>query len=426
MFRILKKIVVAILFVEARITLWAHRPHIVGITGSVGKTSTKDAIASVAQKLGSVRKSAKSYNSELGLPLTILGLTTAWKSVCGWFANIARGLYVSLFSFSYPEWLVLELGVDRPGDMDVSVSLVPLDVAVIMHVGENPVHVEFFNSPQELLAEKVKIIHGLSSNGVLILSNDDEQIRALKSRVKQKTITFGISEGSDVCGDYYAIIYGEDGRPVGMTFKVLYDGNVVPLSLYGIVGRQSMYAFLAAVAFGISHGLNLVEISEALVSREMAPGRMRLLDGILGSTIIDDTYNSSPMALANALSTLEEISGEKKIAILGDMAELGPFSEKSHQLAMGKCAGVDVLVTVGAKMREASEYAKKAGIKQIESFENSRDAGLFVKSIIKKGDVVLCKGSQSMRIERAVAELLAHPQEVQKLLVRQDREWDKR
>lgn len=421
-----KKIVINILFTQARIALWAHRPRIVGITGSVGKTSTKDAIACVARLLGSVRESAKSYNSEIGLPLTILGLATAWKSTWGWLANIFRGMYVALFSFSYPEWLVLELGVDRPGDMDISVSLVSLDAAVMTHIGEKPVHVEFFNSPQDVLREKAKIIRGLSPDGVLILSYDDERISALKSGVKQTTITFGIGKGADVRGDYYALTYGTDGRPTGMTFKVLYDGNVVPLSLHGIAGRQSMQAFLAAVAFGVSHGLNLVEIGEALASRVPAPGRMRLIPGISGSTIIDDTYNSSPVALTEALATLSEISGKRKIAVLGDMAELGVLSESAHQHAGEQCAGVDVLVTVGTKMRDAREHAKKAGVGRIESFENARDAGLFVKSIVREGDVVLCKGSQSMRVERAVAELLAHPQEAHELLVRQGREWDRR
>ncbi|GMU74127.1 MAG: hypothetical protein AMXMBFR44_3260 [Candidatus Campbellbacteria bacterium] len=422
-----KKIIVALLFFEAKVALWMHRPRIVGVTGSVGKTSTKDAIASVARQLGSTRASAKSYNSELGLPLTILGLETAWGSVFGWARNLIRGLFSAIFSFSYPKLLVLELGVDHPGDMDRAIRLLSLDTAVITHIGEVPVHVEFFESARGVLQEKAKIIRGLSEDSVLILTYDDERVRELKNECKCRVITFGRQEGADVHGDYYNVMYDEAGRPTGVTFKVLHGGNVVPIVLSGVLGKQTMYPSLAAAAFGITHDLNLVEVGDALSQRVFPPGRMRVLEGLHGTTIIDDTYNASPIAVREALTTLKDLSVKgKKIAVLGDMAELGELSEQAHEDVGSQCAGLDVLVTVGNRMRGARDAAKRTGVGRIESFENARDAGLFVKSILKEGDIVLFKGSQSMRVERAVGEILAHPEKKHELLVRQGGEWGRR
>ncbi len=422
-----KKTIVALLTLEARIALWVHGPRAVGITGSVGKTSTKEAVVAVARRLGTARASQKSYNSEFGLPLTILGLDTAWNSASGWLLNVLRGAWRAVFGGDYPAWLVLELGVDHPGDMGNAVSLVHLDTAIITHIGTAPVHVEFFPSPADVLAEKARIIEALSDDGVLILAHDDAAVRALKDSTRARTYTFGVTEGADVHGEYYAVTYDDAGKPTGVIFKVLHEGNVVPIVLSGVVGRQTMYPTLAAVAFGLAHGLNLVEIGDALSSREVPPGRMRLLEGVQDTTIIDDTYNASPIAVREALVALKDIKTKgRRIAVLGDMAELGALSDSEHEAVGAQCKGVDVLVTVGNRMRRARDGAKTAGVKRTESFENSGDAGLFVKGILKKGDVVLCKGSQSMRMERAVREVLAHPEQSHTLLVRQGREWERR
>lgn len=423
---ILKKIVTSLLTFEARVALWMHRPHIVGITGSVGKTSTKEAIACVARRLGTTRASARSYNSELGLPLSVLNLETAWNSVRGWLGNIIRGFFAAVFSFSYPEWLVLELGVDHPRDMDKAMSLVSLDTAVITHVGDAPVHVEFFGSAQDVLDEKAKIIRGLSKDGALILAHDDPKVRTLKDESICRTLTFGIQEGADVLGEYYTVTYDKNQKPTGVTFKITHGGNIVPMTLSGVLGRQTMYPSLAATAFGIMHGVNLVEIGDALAERVFPLGRMRILDGLRGATLIDDTYNSSPVALREALATLKDVSGGRKIAVLGDMAELGELSESAHMEAGVQCAGLDIVVTVGNRMRKARDAARDAGVERVESFENARDAGLFVKSILKEGDIILFKGSQSMRLERAVSEVLLHPEKKHELLVRQGKEWNKR
>lgn len=422
----LKKIVVGILTLEARCVLAKYAPRIVGITGSVGKTSTKDAVARVASLLGSVRASEKSYNSELGIPLTVLGCESAWGSVSGWLKIFFHGLGLICFTHTYPKWLVLEMGVDHPGDMARSVSWLHLDCIIMTRIGSTPVHVEFFTSPEEVFQEKKKIIDGLSSTGTLILSYDDERVRSLKDGSKFKTLTYGLDENAGVRGDSYTVLYDSAGTPTGCTFQILHAGNIVPLNVRGIVGEHLMYPCLAACAFGLSNGLNLVHVTDALRDVVLPPGRMRLLEGLHGTMLIDDTYNASPIAVESALQTLQEIQGKRKIAVLGDMMELGAFSEKAHADVGAQCAGIDVLVTIGSRMRGAVNRAREVGVVRIESFESSRDAGLFVKSILKEGDVVLLKGSQSVRVERVTKELLAHPDQADSLLVRQGKEWERR
>jgi UDP-N-acetylmuramyl pentapeptide synthase len=421
-----KKIVVTILTFEARLVLAKYAPYIVGITGSVGKTSTKDAVARVASLLGSVRASEKSYNSELGIPLTVLGCESAWGSAVGWLKIFFHGLGLICFTHTYPKWLVLEMGVDHPGDMVRSVSWVRLDCAIMTRIGSTPVHVEFFASPEDVFEEKKKIIGGLSLKGNLILSYDDECVRSLKDGSKFKTLTYGRDESADVRGDSYTLLYNDTGVPTGCTFQILHAGNIVPLTVQSIVGEHLMYPCLAACAFGLSNGLNLVHITDALRDVVLPPGRMRLLEGLHNTTLIDDTYNASPIAVESALQTLREIKGKRKIAVLGDMMELGVFSENAHRDVGAQCTGVDVLVTIGSRMRGAVERARKVGVVRIESFDSARDAGLFVKSILKEGDVILLKGSQSVRVERVTKELLAHPNQADMLLVRQGKEWERR
>ncbi len=421
-----KKIVVTLLTFEARLVLAKYKPDVVGVTGSVGKTSTKDALANVAAVFGSVRASEKSYNSELGIPLTVLGCESAWGSVAGWLRIFVHGLRLIVLPSAYPKWLVLELGVDHPGDMERSMSWLRLRSAVMTHIGETPVHVEFFPSPKDLFEEKKKILRGLSPNGTLILSHDDEMVRNLKNDSVCKTFTYGKHDEADIRGDFYSVIYDAGGAPAGCTFKILHGGNIVPLEVQGTVGEHLMYPYLAACAFGVAHNLNLVEVTDALRTIQLPLGRMRILEGLHGTTLIDDTYNASPVALRSALGTLKDIRSGRKIAVLGDMMELGKYSEDAHKEAGRLCAGIDVLVTVGSRMRAAAREAKDAGVLRVESFDTSQEAALFVKSILKKGDVVLLKGSQSMRVERVTKEILAHPEQAETLLVRQGSEWNKR
>ena len=429
--KILRIILSSILIWEARLILKKYQPRIIGITGNVGKTGTKDAIYSVLQSHYRVRKSEKSYNSEIGLSLTIMGCHNAWYNPIAWIKNIAEGLSLILFRSEYPEWLVLEIGADRPGDIARVAKWLKLDVAVITRVPAVPVHVEFFPSAKALVAEKLILIKALKKDGVAILNYDDEQIMSVTENLKSRLLTYGLQEGALVRGSNSHLYYQDRANkwhwPEGITFKVDYEGNNVPLHLLGVLGVHQIYSVLGALAVGLSQKINLVDLAESLKNLELPPGRMRLLLGIKETLIIDDSYNSSPAALEAALETLGEITTTgRRIAVLGDMMELGVHTIDAH-----KEAGIQVaqhaheLVTIGLRSKFIADEAakKKMGKKKLHHFDDAREAGVFLQNYIASGDVILVKGSQSMRMERVVEEIMAYPDDKANLLVRQDEQW---
>jgi len=214
---------------------------------------------------------------------------------------------------------------------------------------------------------------------------------------------------------------------MGLTFKLEYEGASVPARLLGVVGRHQLYPALAAAAVGLKFGVNLVQVSEALSQVVFPPGRLRLLLGVKGSLILDDTYNSSPAALAAALQTLNEIDTPgRKIAVIGDMLELGNKTIEAHKDAGRLAAGiVDLLVIVGVRVKFVAEGAKekKFSARQIKHFNTAKAAGEYLDRLLKEGDVVLLKGSQLMRLERAVEMIMAEPDKKELLLCRQEPEW---
>jgi len=427
---ILKKIIVSILTLEARAVLFKYKPKIIVITGSVGKTGTKDAIFDVVNTTFFTRKSQKSYNSELGVPLTILGLSTGWESPLAWIKNIFEGLALIFLKNHYPKWLVLEVGTDRPGDIKSLTKWLRPDIVVVTRIGEVPVHVEFFDSPAEVLKEKAYLVKALKEDGFLVLNSDDEKVRALDRKTRAEVTTYGLSREAKLRGTHTQVIYDENSAPTGVTFKVEFGQNVIPVVLNGTVGVHHTYNALAALAVGAHLGINMISMTEALEHYESPKGRMRIIEGLRGSTIIDDSYNSSPVAAEAALKTIADISTTgKHIAVLGDMLELGKYATQEHR-RIGKIAGetCDMLIAVGPRAQYFAEGALLGGLseKMIIQFDDSRDAGKYLESIISKGDVILIKGSQSMRMERAVQEIMAHPERRKELLVRQEGAWESR
>lgn len=436
---IFKKIIVAIITFEAKLVLKKYKPKIIAITGTVGKTSAKEAIAAVLDGSFYVRKNIESYNSEIGTPLTILGLKNAWFSLFGWLKNILAGAFLILKNKNYPRILILELGVDKPGDIEKFIKWIKPDAGVVTALGDVPVHVEFFASPEALRTEKAKILRPLKIKDKAILNYDDETVLELKDKTRAETLTFGVAKGANVLGSNYKIMFRKEGDgeiPEGITFKVDYKGSSVPFRIYNTFGKQQMYACLAAAACGIAFGINLVKISEFLTRYQSPPGRLKLLKGIKNTLILDDTYNSSPMATHAALDTLKEFSvhpahiknggAKRKIAVFGDMLELGKFTINSHreigQLAAKIC---DLIFTVGPRAKFIAEEAREIGFpkENIFEFSDSLESGIALQKQIKEGDLILIKGSQAMRMERAVEEIMANPEEKDKLLVRQDAFW---
>lgn len=445
-----KTIVVSILTLESRLILAKYKPFIVAITGSVGKTSTKDAIYGVLKDQSHyVRKSEKSMNSDIGLPLTVIGVPNAWHSMSGWLQNIAHGARLIFRKNEYPDCLVLEFGADHPRDIKKVAKWLHPDISVITQVSTTPVHVEFFKSPDEVFEEKASLATAVKKGGTLILFTDNEKVMSLADRVKDKNvkvISFGTIESANVRGSEQKVVYELAEVPVsdslqpssaaisfaskipsGFSFKLDMNGASVQVSIKGILGKSYMYPLLAAAAVGTARNVPVSVIVSGLNSYDAPRGRMNIISGMNDSTIIDDTYNSSPDAVVSALNTLKELETTgSKIAVLGDMMELGHYSAEEHRKLGREVMGVaSELITVGQRSRAIADEAIKQGflVRLVHSFDSSVEAGDYLKSIVKSGDIILVKGSQSIRMERTVSMLMKNPGEAGKLLVRQEKEW---
>ncbi|MEK7585412.1 MAG: UDP-N-acetylmuramoyl-tripeptide--D-alanyl-D-alanine ligase [Patescibacteria group bacterium] len=431
-----RRLLVSLLDFEAKLVLRRYRPRIIGITGNVGKTSAKEAIYTVLNERLKVRRSEKSFNSEIGLPLSILGRPNAWGRPMSWLRNLGAGLALALFRHDYPEWLVLEIGVDRPGDIKRLSGWLKLDAAVLTSLPDLPVHLEFFASPEALAAEKLLLLHLVKPGGLVVLNGDDARIREARDNFANefknkalKVITYGFGPSNDLRLNNEHLYY-EGGKPMGLTFKLDEGGHTVPFRLPEQVGRPQLYAAAAALAVGLGLDFNLIEMAEALLNYLPPAGRLRLLKGVKGSMILDDTYNASPAAMAEALETLRAIDvAGRRIAVLGDMMELGAKTIEAHRAVGEQTAAVaNVIVTIGIRAKFISEAARAKGFapERLYHFDEAPAAGVAVERLLGAGDLILIKGSQSMRLEQVVEEIMAEPERKADLLVRQDAEWQER
>lgn len=426
---IFKSVVVKILTAEAKVLLKRHQPYIIAITGSVGKTSMKDAIYSVLKTAYSARKSQKSFNSDIGVPLTVLGLPNAWNNPFLWLKNIIDGFFIAFFSREYPKYLVLETGVDRPGDMAKLTSWLKPNMVVLTRLPDMPVHVEFFATPEAVIEEKMQLVTALKSDGVVIYNHDDENIERALQGVRQPAIGFGRDLPTQYKASADKIIYHDD-MPSGISFDLEHISEKTEVKVLGAVGLPLVYTYSGAIAVGVECGMSLEAAASALKDHAPAPGRMRVLKGIKGTVIIDDTYNASPTAVEQALMTLKELKhAKRKIAVLGDMLELGKYSADEHERVGSMVANTaDALFTLGIRSRKIAEGALENGLDEenIFQYEDVTKAGKELQAYLKPGDVVLVKASQGIRSEKVVEEVMAEPEMAADLLVRQNEEWLKR
>jgi UDP-N-acetylmuramoyl-tripeptide--D-alanyl-D-alanine ligase len=414
----------------ARIIIKKYHPFIVGITGSVGKTSTKDAIAQVFKNKFFVRASQKNYNNELGVPLTIINARAQGKNIFGWLKVIIKGFGLILLPLKFPKILILEMAADKPGDIEYLTSLAPCQIGVLTAI--SPVHLEKFKNIENVLKEKQIIVTYLAIDGWAIINGDNEQILTIKNKIKTKIFTFGFGENNDLRALEVSLAQKQDekGEMIidGLRFKLNYQGKIIPVFLHKIIARHQIYSVLAAIGVGLAMGLNILEIVEDLKDFDSPTGRMKIIKGIKNSIIIDDSYNASPEAAKLALDTLSQVSGKRKIFIFGEMLELGESSEEAHReigrLAVDK--GIDLLVTVGELSEKTADSAKRKAMNEekIFSFKKSEEAGKFLKDKINQGDIILVKGSQGSRMEKVTKAIMAEPKKAKQLLVRQGREWE--
>ncbi len=347
---------------------------IIGITGSIGKTTTKEFIFSILKSKYRVHKSEGNFNNYLGLPLSILNLKKEH------------------------EIAVLEMGMSTPGEIKTLTEIAPPDISVITNI--QAVHMEFFESLKKIAAAKKEILNGTKKGGTVILNYDDKLIREIAQSFKGKIIFFGKTKD--------ALIRAENIKHTGLE-NINFDlycgkeGTNVTLSFYN---ESYLYNFLAAAATAFCLDVPIDEIKQA--ARSLKPFSRRGTVFYLKSkiTLIDDSYNSNPYALNRSLHSLAGIKSGRKIAVLGDMREMGKNTEKYH-LEAGELVHqlqIDILMTVGELAEKIAEGAVNSGmaLNRIFSFDTPDEAVRELIPILKQKDIILVKGSRAVGMEKIV------------------------
>ncbi|MCF7795733.1 UDP-N-acetylmuramoyl-tripeptide--D-alanyl-D-alanine ligase [Patescibacteria group bacterium] len=424
----MKKILFNILRLLSKKIVKKYKPKIIGITGSVGKTTSKNAVYEVLKNRYKVRMSPKSYNSELGLPLTIMNLETS-KSFFIWIINIFKGIKLLLKKDkNYPEILILEMGADKPGDISYLRNIIKPDIAILTEV--SPSHLEKFDNLDNILKEKLQIFNTGDSDQKAILNLDNPLIKKSQTDIDANIITYGINEDADIKAfNINSTNTFDDNYTSGIEFDLKYKNETAHVKMQYLLGKHQIYSILSAFAIGVIFNLTLEDIKNSLEDTKPQNGRMSLLKGIKNTWIIDDTYNSSPIASVSALEALSSSSIlGKKVAVLGDMLELGASSESEHKKIGYRVQDleIDLLITVGERSRDIARGSIEAGMDEntVFTFSNTKDAGKFIQNRIKQNDLILIKGSQSIRCEKIVKEIMANPLNAKNLLVRQTGIWE--
>ena len=347
---------------------------VVGITGSNGKTTTKDMAASVLSQRYSVLRNEGNFNNAIGVPLTLFRLTKAH------------------------DMAVIEMGTGAPGEMSRLIDIARPDVAVVTNVG--PTHLEFFGSMDEVAAEKGILARAA---GAAVLNADDPRVAEMRDAADGTTILFGIRNSADVVAD--EIEQGQDGCS---HFTLVANMERIRVHL-PFPGRHQIYNALAAASLGILFHVKLDEIKRSLEVCRGLPMRMQKVV-VNGATIIDDTYNSNPASLRAAVDYLSEVECEcKRVLVLGDMLELGKQSGELHLEAGRSIAGRQFhsLVTVGDKAAMIAEGAMAAGMPEDRAvvFETNSEAVAYLRLVLGQGDIALIKGSRGMKMEEIVGSL---------------------
>lgn len=350
---------------------------VVGVTGSTGKTTTKEMTAALLATRGPVLKTEGNLNNQYGLPLTLLRLRPEHTAA------------------------VLELGMAAPGELAALSGIARPGVAVITNVA--PVHLEFFASLDEIARAKAEILEGLEPGGVAVLNADDPRVRRIGETWGGRVVWFGRERACDVSAE------GWRGTAHGMRFDLRLGGATVDVAL-PLPGPHNMMNFLAAAAVARHLGIDAAAIAEVAPRLAAAPHRGQVLRLREGVTLIDDCYNSNPVAVEAAVTALAMTAHARRVAFLGDMLELGPTGPELHAKVGESLAGsVAVVVAVGRLAVGFLEGAQRRGVdaSALHSFPDAVAAAAGAAEIVRPGDAVLVKGSRGARMEPIVDALVA-------------------
>ncbi len=425
----IKKTVSEYLRILTRIKAKRCHKNIIGITGSIGKTSSKKAIVEVLSSKFKVDQTSGNYNTDFGLMLSVLRQQSGGSSPLGWITSIAGAAHNFLTDNEKFDHLVLEMGVDKPGDMTDILKILTPDISIF--TGVSPVHLneEQYKDEQEIFKEKAKIVRTLKK-GTAIINYDNQFTRQLeKEKLNCQTLWYGVLDKNTDLHQRPPGVYAAKIKSSHRGLTAHIHDNINPGNSHDrtitipILGEQHIYIVLPAITIGLLHGMNLKEISTALQKFNLPPGRMNPLPGINRSTIIDSSYNASPATVESALKTLWSHQSQRKIAVLGTMNELGDHSERAHR-DIGQIIPqyAQMLITVGDEAKYFAKEAATHGMPQhlIHSFKTAKEAGKYLQNTLRHDDVVLVKGSQNnVHLENCIKMIMLEPDRAGELLVRQ-------
>jgi UDP-N-acetylmuramoyl-tripeptide--D-alanyl-D-alanine ligase len=351
--------------------------RVIGITGSVGKSTTKEVVAQILSERYRTLKSPGNLNNEIGLPLTILRLGSGYERA------------------------VLEMGFYVPGEIAFLCDIALPQVGIVTNIGT--VHAERAGSQEAIVRGKTELVQALppAPDGTAILNFDDPLVRKMEEKTKARVFFYGLSSEADLWADQVEGL-GLDG----IRFRLHYKREALHVRI-PMIGRHSVETALRAAAVGLVEGLNLQEILNGL-RHGHTQLRLVAVRSESGALILDDTYNASPESMLASLNLLSELEGKRRIAVLGDMLELGPYERLGHEMVGLRAAQVaDILITLGVRAHIYAEAARRAGMKpsRIIEFEESTPVVEWLRTNLSKDDIALLKGSHGLRMDSITAAL---------------------
>jgi UDP-N-acetylmuramoyl-tripeptide--D-alanyl-D-alanine ligase len=354
--------------------------RVIGITGSVGKSTTKELVGAVLSTRYETLKSEGNFNNEIGLPLTLLKLTEAHERV------------------------VLEMGMYTLGEIALLCEIAQPQVGVVTNVG--PTHLERLGTIERIAQAKTELVQALppaTEGGIALLNYDDPLVMPMAQQTQARVLTYGLSPEADL----WASEVSSAGLE-GIRFVFHYEGQAIHARV-PLLGRHSVHTALRAALVGLVEGQDWEEIVAGLqVLPNTAQLRLVAVHGPHGSTLLDDTYNASPASTIAALNLLDDLAGVRKIAVLGDMLELGSFEEEGHRKVGGRAAAVvDLLIVIGRRAKWIAAEARACGLDPtaILEMENNQAAITYLEKSLQAEDIALIKGSNSQRLDEIVSAL---------------------
>jgi len=358
--------------------------HVVGITGSNGKTSTKDLAACIFSSKYSVCKTQGNLNNHIGLPLSVLAIDDSH------------------------EVAILEMGMNHAGEIAPLASIAASDTAIITNIGT--AHIEFMKTQDAIAAEKGELARSVKSDGAVILNANDPFTPGIAKSVKGRVITAGIEAGDVSATELLT-------ETTGTIFSVRYQSQEVRATL-PIAGHHMVGNAMLALAAGMAHGISLQEGVAALANIKLSGGRLESKD-IAGIRFLDDTYNANPDSMIAALATLQSLPVRgKRVAVLGAMGELGEHSEAGHRRVGAASDAIDLLVTVGETAEWIACESEKSGATQVIRAADTAQAAAALLSLLQPGDCVLVKGSRAARMEQVIQQLAISLQPIATVVAR--------